>query len=80
MKILRIPKISILKTELNVKNVNFVTQSSSFVEKKLSPNFPVLGSMHTAIGDINKDGRTNVVTISDSNELKVYSIESLDGL
>ena len=44
------------------------------------PNFPVLGSMHTAIGDINKDGRTNVVTISDSNELKVYSIEGLDGL
>jgi hypothetical protein len=44
------------------------------------PNFPVLGSMHTAIGDINKDGRTNVVTISSSNELKVYSIEGLESL
>ena len=44
------------------------------------PNFPVLGSIHTAIGDINKDGRTNVVTISYSNELKVYSIEGLDDL
>ena len=44
------------------------------------PNFPVLGSVHTAIGDINKDGRTNVVTISYSNELKVYSIEGLEGL
>ncbi len=27
--------LNILKTELNVKSVNFVTQSSSFVEKKL---------------------------------------------
>ena len=44
------------------------------------PNFPVSGSMHTAIGDINKDGRTNVVTISYSNELKVYSIEGLEAL
>ena len=44
------------------------------------PNFPVSGSIHTAIGDINKDGRTNVVTISSSNELKVYSIEGLEAL
>ena len=44
------------------------------------PDFPVLGSMHTAIGDINKDGRTNLVTISSSNELKVYSIEGLEAL
>ncbi len=44
------------------------------------PDFPVLGSMHTAIGDINKDGRTNLVTISSSNELKVYSIEGLEVL
>ena len=44
------------------------------------PNFPVLGSVHTAIGDINKDGRTNVVTICYSNELKVYSIEGLEAL
>jgi len=49
---------------------------------KFSPiqNFPVLGSMHTAIGDINKDGRTNVVTICYSNELRVYSIEGLEAL
>ena len=38
--------LSILKTELNVKSVDFVTQSSSFVEKKLTPNFPVLGKKH----------------------------------
>ena len=44
------------------------------------PSFPVLGSMHTAIGDINKDGRTDVITISYSNELKVYSIEGLEAL
>ena len=44
--------LSILKTELNVKSVNFVTQSSSFVEKKLSPNFPVLGKKHK---DLMKD-------------------------
>jgi hypothetical protein len=44
------------------------------------PNFPVSGSMHTTIGDINKDGRMNVITISSSNELKVYSIEGLEAL
>ena len=38
--------LSILKTELNVRSVDFVTQSSSFVEKKLAPNFPVLGKKH----------------------------------
>ena len=38
--------LSILKTELNVRSVDFVTQSSSFVEKKLTPNFPVLGKKH----------------------------------
>ena len=41
--------LDILKTELNVKSVRFVTQSSSFVEKKLSPNFPVLGKKHGAL-------------------------------
>lgn len=44
------------------------------------PNFPVSGSIHATIGDINKDGRTNVVTISSSNELMVYSIEGLEAL
>jgi len=44
------------------------------------PNFPVSGSVNTAIGDINKDGKTNVVTVSSSNELKVYSIEGLEAL
>jgi len=38
--------LEILKKELNVKSVNFVTQSSSFVKKKLSPNFTVLGKKH----------------------------------
>lgn len=44
------------------------------------PNFPVSGSLLTTIGDINKDGRTNLVTVSFSNDLRVYSIEGLESL
>jgi len=41
--------LNLLKLELNVKSVNFVTQSSSFVEKKLFPNFRIIGKKHGAL-------------------------------
>lgn len=41
--------LDLLKLELNVKSVNFVTQSSSFVEKKLSPNFRIIGKKYGAL-------------------------------
>lgn len=46
----------------------------------LLPNFPAIGSKLTTVGDINKDGNTNVITIKDNNEVIVYSIEGLSEL
>ena len=40
--------LDLLKLELNVKSVNFVTQSSSFVEKTFS-NFRIIGKKHGAL-------------------------------
>ena len=61
--------LSILKTELNVKSVDFVTQSSSFVEKKLTPNFPVLGKKHKNLM------KELVVSISNLNKEEISFFE-----
>jgi len=69
--------LDILKTELNVKSVNFVTQSSSFVEKKITPNFPVLGKKHKGlmkglvvlINNLNKD---DVVFFEKHKQIKLF--------
>ena len=61
--------LDILKNELNVRSVNFVTQSSSFVEKKLTPNFRVLGKKHKKLM------KELVVLISKLNKGDVVSFE-----
>ena len=61
--------IDILKNELNVKSVDFVTQSSSFVEKKLTPNFRVLGKKHKGLM------KELVVLISKLNKSDIISFE-----
>ena len=68
--------LSILKTELNVKSVDFVTQSSSFVEKKLTPNFPVLGKkyknlMKELVVSINNLNKEEISFFEKNNSLKL---------
>ncbi len=68
--------IDILKTELNVKSVKFVTQSSSFVEKKITPNFSVLGKKHKGLMKglavlINNLGENDVVFFEKNKQIKL---------
>ncbi len=66
--------LDILKKELNVKSVDFVTQSSSFVEKKIMPNFPVLGKKHKGlmrdlVGLISKLGKKDVISFEKTKQI-----------
>lgn len=44
---------------------------------QLLQNMPIKGSKQTTAGDLNKDGKLNIVTINDENMVVVYQIDNL---
>jgi len=67
--------LDLLKLELNVKSVNFVTQSSSFVEKKLSPNFRIIGKKY---GALMKEIATVVSVLDNSHVIQFEKTKKIE--